>query len=71
MKARGWQETIISVVRQFETGNDKPLQLLAATLEEMDAAKQELYDRGHGVTGQPLLEVVKAIAGKWGRSSWG
>lgn len=60
MTQEGWRQLAINAVRKIDDGDDTSIELLSQLLEEQDAAKQALRDKGYGCTGMGILETIEA-----------
>jgi len=61
MKADEWKKLIIDYVESAQNGDDESLKMLCELLEEHDAAKQTLRQKGYGYTGMSLLRMVTEL----------
>lgn len=61
MKAEGWRDMIMMFATDALDGKPENLDRLAKQLEEEDAAKQCLRDKGYGWTGLSLLKTVQLV----------
>jgi hypothetical protein len=59
MTQEGWQQLAINAIRKMDDGDSSSIELLGKYLEETDAAKQALRDKGYGWTGLGLLETIQ------------
>ena len=59
MTQEGWRQLAINTVRKMDEGDNSSLDLLTKYLEETDAAKQALRNKGYGWTGLGILETIE------------
>lgn len=61
MTRDGWRDIVLSAVHSHDHGDSSQLELLASLLEEQDAAKQALRDKGYGCIGMGWTNTVDEV----------